>query len=55
MHRSLRNSSTIQKVSKTLQKEKPTDSNAEENTTLLAKLLFNPETAALLKALAKTI
>ena len=35
--------------------EKPSDNSVEENAALIAKLLSNPETAALLKALAKTI
>ena len=37
------------------EEEKPVENSADENAALLAKLLSNPDTAALLKALAKTI
>lgn len=37
------------------EEEKPAENSTDENAALLAKLLSNPETAALLKALAKTI
>ena len=37
------------------EEEKPADNSVEENAALIARLLSNPETAALLKALAKTI
>lgn len=37
------------------EEEKPAENSSDENAALLAKLLSNPETAALLKALAKTI
>ena len=43
----------VQKESKV--EEEPVENSADENAALLAKLLSNPETAALLKALAKTI
>lgn len=38
-----------------VEEEKPAENSTDENAALLAKLLSNPETAALLKALAKTI
>ena len=38
-----------------VEEEKPAENSSDENAALLAKLLSNPETAALLKALAKTI
>lgn len=38
-----------------VEEEKPAENRTDENAALLAKLLSNPETAALLKALAKTI
>ena len=38
-----------------VEEEKPDENSMDENAALLAKLLSNPETAALLKALAKTI
>lgn len=44
----------VQKESE-VEEEKPAENSADENAALLAKLLSNPETAALLKALAKTI
>ena len=44
----------VQKESK-VEEEKTVENSADENAALLAKLLSNPETAALLKALAKTI
>ena len=44
----------VQKESK-VEEEKPAENSTDENAVLLAKLLSNPETAALLKALAKTI
>lgn len=44
----------VQKESE-VEKEKPAENSTDENAALLAKLLSNPETAALLKALAKTI
>lgn len=37
------------------EEENSADNSVEENASLIAKLLSNPETAALLKALAKTI
>lgn len=37
------------------EEEKPAENSTDKNAALLAKLLSNPETAALLKALAKTI
>lgn len=43
----------VQKESKV--EEEPVENSADENAALLAKLLSNPDTAALLKALAKTI
>lgn len=44
----------VQKESE-VEKEKPAENSTDENAALLTKLLSNPETAALLKALAKTI
>lgn len=44
----------VQKGSE-VEEEKPAENSADENAALLAKLLSNPDTAALLKALAKTI
>lgn len=44
----------VQKESE-VEEEKPAENSTDENAALLAKLLSNPETAALLKALAKTI
>lgn len=44
----------VQKESEA-EEEKPAKNSTDENAALLAKLLSNPETAALLKALAKTI
>lgn len=44
----------VQKESEA-EEEKPAENSTDENAALLAKLLSNPETAALLKALAKTI
>ena len=44
----------VQEESK-VEEEKPAENSTDENAALLAKLLSNPETAALLKALAKTI
>lgn len=44
----------LQKESE-VEKEKPAENSTDENAALLTKLLSNPETAALLKALAKTI
>ena len=44
----------VQEESK-VEEEKPAENSADENAALLAKLLSNPDTAALLKALAKTI
>ena len=41
--------------SEQVEEEKPVENSADENAALLAKLLSNPDTAALLKALAKTI
>ena len=38
-----------------VKEEKSAENSSEENAALLSKLLSNPETAALLKALAKTI
>ena len=46
--------SEVQKGSE-VEEEKPAENSADENAALLAKLLSNPDTAALLKALAKTI
>jgi hypothetical protein len=37
------------------EEENSDDNSVEENASLIAKLLSNPEAAALLKALAKTI
>ena len=44
----------VQEESK-VEEEKPAENSTDENAALLVKLLSNPETAALLKALAKTI
>lgn len=44
----------VQKGSE-VEEEKPAENSADKNAALLAKLLSNPDTAALLKALAKTI
>ena len=44
----------VQEESK-VEEEKPAEKSTDENAALLVKLLSNPETAALLKALAKTI
>ena len=41
--------------SEQVEEEKPVENSADENAALLAKLLSNPDTAALIKALAKTI
>ena len=38
-----------------VEKEKSVENSTDEKSALLARLLSNPETAALLKALAKTI
>lgn len=37
------------------EEEKPAENSTDENAALLAKLLANPETASLLKALAKNL
>ena len=38
-----------------VEEEKPAENSTDKNAALLARLLSNPDTAALLKALAKTI